>query len=88
MFTIKLICSGVPKELGPKAAIDITEEFSHRSWYENAICRWSGSALHLEATNDFDSDGKALIDEFSDAISACVTEPFVGDILIEQIVRI
>jgi hypothetical protein len=88
MFTNKLVCTGVPKEVGAKAAIDITEEFAHRPWHENVVCRWNGDALHLEATNSFDSDGKALMDEFSDAISACVAELFDGDILIERIVRV
>jgi hypothetical protein len=88
MFTIKLICRGIPKELGPKVATNITEEFRYCSWYANAICRWREDALQLEATSDFDSDGRALAEEFSDAISACVAEPFDGAILVEQVVRI
>jgi hypothetical protein len=40
MFIIKLICKGIPKELGPKAATNITDEFRYRSWHADAICRW------------------------------------------------
>jgi hypothetical protein len=88
MFTIKLVCRGIPKELGPTAATNITEEFRYCSCYGNAICLWRGDTLQLEATSDFDSDGRALAEEFSEAISACVAEPFDGAILIEQVVQL
>ncbi len=88
MFTIKLVCRGIPKELGPRVATNITEEFRFCSCYENAICRWREDALQLEATSDFDCDGRALAEEFSEAISACVAEPFDGAILVEQIVQV
>ena len=39
------------------------------------------------ATNDFDENGLALIDEFSDVISQCVSEPFDGDIVVRSIRR-
>jgi hypothetical protein len=38
------------------------------------------SALILQADNDFDSNGLALLDEFSDAISACIKDSFDGDL--------
>jgi hypothetical protein len=34
------------------------------------------SRLILQADNDFDSKGPALLDEFSDAISASITDGF------------
>jgi hypothetical protein len=43
-------------------------------------CEWDGSRLILQADNDFDSNGIALLDEFSDAISASLTDGFDGDI--------
>jgi hypothetical protein len=46
---------------------------------------WDGSALILQADNDFDSNGLALLDEFSDAVSACVKDAFDG--LIEVLSR-
>ena len=88
MFIIKLICRGIPKELGPKVATNITEEFRYCSWHANAICRWREDALQLEATSEFDSEGRALAEEFSEAISACVAEPFDGAILVEEVVQI
>ena len=38
--------------------------------------------LLLYAENDWDGDAKALIDEFSDAICACIQGGFEGDIKI------
>ena len=46
---------------------------------------WDGLRLILQADNDFDSDGRALIDEFSEAISACIKDGFDGDIGIASI---
>ena len=50
------------------------------SWHENVTCVWNGSQLILQADKDFDSNGLALVDEFSDAISACIKDGFDGDI--------
>ena len=72
MYRITLACTGVPSQIGPVGAIDVTEEFSHRPWHQNARCEWDGERLLLHAENDWDADGKALLDEFSDAISACI----------------
>ena len=80
MPKLTLTCDGVPKHLGQQAAVDITEEFTHRPWHRNVNCSWDGSLLILKAENDYDSDGLALQDEFSDAISACVSEGFDGRI--------
>jgi hypothetical protein len=71
MFRIVLTCDGVPKDVGAQAATDITEEFTHRPWHLNAECNWDGERLTLRADNDFDSNGEALLDEFSDAVIAC-----------------
>jgi predicted cupin superfamily sugar epimerase len=65
-------------EWGQNAATDIAEEFTHRPWHQNIRCEWDGSVLILQAENDWDKEGKALLDEFSDAISACIAEPFNG----------
>ena len=86
MFLIKLICRGIPRELGPKTAINITEEFTYCSQHVDAICHWRADALQLEAISEFGSDAKTLAEEFSEAISACVAEQFDGAILIEQVV--
>jgi hypothetical protein len=62
------------------APATITEEFTHRPWHQNVSCEWDGTQLVLQADNDFDSNGLALRDEFSDAISACIEESFDGGI--------
>ena len=85
MYRITLACGGVPPELGPVAAIDITEEFTHRQWHQNVRCEWDRTRLVLYAENDWDGHAKALIDEFSDPLSACVKEGFGGGIRIVAI---
>ena len=87
-YGITLTCSGIPAEEGAQAANDITEEFAHRPWHQNVRCEWDGSLLILYAENDYDPDGKALIDEFSDAIYANITEPGGGGIEIRSIVTV
>src|ERR1700722_18853648 len=82
MYRIVLACRGVPPHVGAAGARDIFEEFRHRSWHENVKCVWDGSQLILQAENDFDSHGLALLDEFSDSISACIEVGFDGDIQI------
>jgi hypothetical protein len=76
MFRIVLTCDGLPKDIGASAASDITEEFSHRPWHRNAECLWDGERLTFRADNEFDANGDALADEFSDAVVACT--PGVG----------
>lgn len=80
MYRIVLACKGVPADVGTVAARDIAEEFTHRTWHQNVHCGWDGSRLILQADNDFDSNGLALLDEFSDAISASITDGFDGGI--------
>jgi hypothetical protein len=85
MYRIILVCKGVPAHTGVAAARDITEEFTHRPWHKDVSCLWDGSELILQADNDFDSNGLALLDEFSDAISACIKDSFDGDLKVVSI---
>ena len=78
MYRVILACACVTADVGPAAARDITEEFTHRHWHSNAKCEWDGYRLILQTDNDFDSNGLALLDEFSDAISAYIREPIDG----------
>jgi len=79
MFHVVLEC-GFPESAGPQqAALDITEEFLHRPWHQNVRCTWNGRALRLEADNDYHDKGLALLDEFSDAIVACVKDAEYSD---------
>jgi hypothetical protein len=85
MYRIVLACKGVPAHAGVTGARDITEEFTHRPWHQNVRCEWDGSQLILQADNDFDSNGLALLDEFSAAISACIRDGFDGGVDIVSI---
>ena len=88
MYRIVLACYGVPESAGAEAALDITNEFAeHRPWHSNVICSWDGNRLILQADNDVDSDGLALMDEFSDTISAYITELFDGEIKVESVTK-
>jgi hypothetical protein len=72
MYRIVLACKGIDPNAGAQGARDICDEFKHRPWHKNVTCLWDGSQIILQAENDFDSDGLALMDELSDALSACV----------------
>jgi hypothetical protein len=85
MFQIVLSCAGVPEKEGVVGAADIVEEFGHRSWHRNVTCVWQNAQLILTAENDFDADGRALPDEFSDAICACLPNTFDIHIHIESV---
>ena len=85
MYRIVLACDGIPAHEGLSGAREITEEFTHRPWHKNVKCEWDGSRLILQADNDFDSNGLALMDEFSDAISACIKDAGEGDIAVVSV---
>ena len=87
MYRITLACKGVRTEDGEEGARRITEEFTLRPWHQNVHCEWDGSRLVLHAENDFDPEGNALLDEFLDAISDCIKEPFDGDIKVSSITQ-
>jgi hypothetical protein len=81
MFRVTLACNGVPAGVGPIAARDIQQNFAeHRQHHMNVICKFTNGELVLTAENDFDPDGLALMDEFSDLLSAYIAEAFDGDI--------
>ena len=76
MYQVTLVCHGVPVSAGPEAACEITKEFAeHRPWHGKIRCDWDGRRLILRVENDFYPDGRATLDEFGDAISACVANP-------------
>ncbi len=84
-YPVVPVCNGVPTNAGAQAALDITEEFTQRLGHHNAVCRWDGHVLILQAESDFDPNGVALTDEFSDAISANIAGGFDGDIRVQSI---
>ncbi|APP78599.1 hypothetical protein [Xanthomonas hortorum] len=72
MFKITVSCRGMSEQSALAGLSEITDEFASRPWHENVSCRWESDYIVLEAQNDFDPEGKALLDEFSDAICACL----------------
>jgi len=85
MYRIVLVSEGVPPASGEAGARGIAEEFTHRPWHKNVKSEWDGSRIIIQADNDFDSDGSALADEFSDAISACVPGLFDRNIVVVSV---
>jgi hypothetical protein len=75
-YRVVVACDGIPDDRGLQAVTDVAEEFTHRPWHENVECKWNDGVLFLSAENDYDPRGLALMDEFSDAISACVAGDF------------
>ena len=70
---------------GPTAAKDIQQEFAeHRPHHKNVVCNFTNGELVLTAENDFDPNGLALMDEFSDCISAYIAELFDGRIRVVE----
>lgn len=67
-----LTCAGLTEDEGRESPALILQEFTHRPWNENVRCRWDGTLVWLEAENDYDTIGAALLDEFQDAVVACV----------------
>jgi len=86
VFRVTLVCSGLPAAAGAEAAIDIAKDFAdHRKWHKRVTCEWDGALLTLQSENDFDDTGLATLDEFSDCISAYVTEPGDSEIDIASV---
>ena len=89
MYRIVLVCYGVPVSEGVEAADDITAEFAnHRTWWSNVSCTWDGIRLILQADSDVDSNGLALLDEFSDCTAAYIKELFDREIKVESITQV
>lgn len=83
MFRIVLAADGILPSEGPQAALDIAKEFNEvrTPRYINATCTFSDGVLTLACDNDgWDRDGKNLMDEFSDCISAFVPTINDGDL--------
>ena len=85
MYRNTLACLNVPTQRGEAGAADIQQEFAKRPWHENVRCVWDGKELLLHADSDWDAEGKALVDEFSDSISACIDDAFDAEIEIRSV---
>ena len=86
MYRLTLVCAGIPASKGPETAQDIMNEFArHRRHHSNVLCSYADGKLTLVAENDFDPNGLALMDEFSDCLSAFISMPFEGDLTVQSI---
>lgn len=71
---------GISQRAGPEAAADIEQEFrDNRPWHKAVRCSYAEGALTLVAENDYDPEGKALSDEFSDCLSAYIPLGEIAD---------
>lgn len=72
-YRVTVSCTGVTKDEAVSGVPDILEEFRERPWHENVSCHWYANKLLFTAENDYDSIGDAVLDEFSDAVHACIS---------------
>lgn len=72
MFRITITCEGLSTLQMECALPALLEEFEQRPWQQNMLCKIENDLLFIQAENDFDDDGKALLDEACDAVFACV----------------
>jgi hypothetical protein len=72
MYRVTVACHGLTQAEGTAAVPDMLAEFRERPWQQNPSCTWDGAVLRFCAENDFDRDGRALLDEFWDAVHAYV----------------
>jgi hypothetical protein len=80
MFKITMRAGGISSNVGPTAAEDIEKEFrEHRAWHKSVSCSFADGTLTLVAFNDYDHDGLALSDEFSDCLTAYVAQEDMSD---------
>ena len=70
MYRITVICERISSESWPDALEDVRNEFKCRPWHCVQDVHWSQDTLFLVAVNDYDEDGEALADEFSDIVAA------------------
>ena len=88
MFHIIIECDGLPESEGPQAAGDIAEAYALRPWQQNVACSWNGKTLRIETDNDFDHDGLASQDEFSDEIVVYVRNAGYSDLRIVSVTEL
>jgi hypothetical protein len=79
MYRVILRIERVPNDIGPQMALGITDGFKQRPWHEKVICSYEDGGLTLTSENDFDSDGLATQDEFSDEFSANLIGSYDND---------
>ncbi len=86
MYHVTVACRGLTEAEGQGALGCVLEEFTHRPWHAAVQCEWSAGVLRLSAVNDYDTNGQALLDEFGDAIHACVSYSQEIRLVVESVV--
>lgn len=79
MYRVILRVERVPDDIGPQMATDITDGFKERTWHEKVVCSYEDGGLTLTSENDFDDNGLATLDEFSDEFSANLLRSYEDD---------
>jgi hypothetical protein len=86
IFKIKLSTGDIDPAFGQTAATDIQNAFrEHRGWHQDVACQYEDGKLVLTALNDFDDNGYALLDEFSDCLSAFLPAAALGNGALEVV---
>jgi hypothetical protein len=81
MYRIIICATNLRLLNGNKIADKILEGFSHRPRHSNVQCYWEKlkKTLVLKLDNDFDRNGLATLEEFSDEISATCKPAELGN---------
>lgn len=85
MYRVTVTCNGLTEAEGQGAVACICEEFTRRPWHEAVHCEWTAGVLRLAATNEYDRSGQALLDEFGDAVHACLSYSQEIHLLVESV---
>lgn len=72
-YRVTVSCTGITQDEAASGVPDLLEEFGERPWHENVSCYWEANKLLFTAENDYDSTGDAVLDEFGDAVHACIS---------------
>jgi len=70
MYRITVACLGISPDDWPDAISDVNSEFADRLHHRIMSVNWLGADLVVVAENDYDSDGEAFADEYSDTVAA------------------
>jgi hypothetical protein len=72
MFEIVVSCSGISEQTARDSLDDLYQELAERPWYGSVTCHWEHDRVDVQARNDHDATGQALLDEFWDVVCACI----------------
>ena len=87
-YRVTVTCDGLTSDEGRLASLSVLGEFGQRPWHQCASCTWDGKLLWFVADNDYDATGKALLDEFGDALIATLNMNGTINLEIRSVVQI